>query len=111
MNDAPPQTLDDAERILIEAVLEKPGNDVPNDEQKLDWSNFEFQQLLQKRRETRDLLERRLLTRQIRKYVRHKFRYFKSLKMSKILDELADLTRLNDVRRLPACHSRLISKN
>ena len=98
MNDALPQILDDAERILIEAVLEKPGNDVPNDQQKLDWSSFEFQQLPQKRRETRDPLECRLLTRQIRKYVRHKLRYLKSLKMSKILNEFTDLMMYDGFR-------------
>ena len=76
MNDTPLETLDDAERISIEAVLDCFSFDLPNDEQKLDWSNFEFQQLLQTRRETRDPLERKLLTRQIRKYVRHQLRYF-----------------------------------
>ena len=75
------------------------------------WSSDEFKLLLQQRRNCRDGIQRRNLTNDIRKYVRQQLRKRKTERINKILDEFADLNRLDDAHTFPVREKRPTTTN
>ena len=101
-----PQNLLEAETLLFDAEAKHGESQCANRRRCEDaWSSPFFQELLSRRRRSRDPGERKQLSKEIRRFVRQQLRRRKSERFSTILTEFIDFDRIKEARALPIRHA------
>ena len=90
----------DLEKILWDTAISNRNTPVTKPRPDLFQSSF-FQNLLSGRRQCRNVVERSLLSKTIRKHTRQILRKNKSARMNEIFDEFEDLNRLEAAKQFP----------